>query len=96
MNELQNIIEQLQEIVDILTPEELHRIVKPMRSINKSLDKIINHSADVLTLSDERDKHTYYVNNMYAKAQLSKLVPQECIMISPEIQLGTIIMVKQY
>ena len=96
MKALENIIDQMIKIVDILTPEELHKINKQVKSINESLNYLIDHSSDVLTLDNDLSKHTYYVNNMYAKAQLSKLVPEHRIKVSEEIELGTIIMVKQY
>ena len=96
MKALENIIDQMIKIVDILTPEELHKINKQVKSINESLNYLIDHSSDVLTLDNDLSKHTYYVNNMYAKAQLSKLVPEHRIKVSSEIELGTIIMVKQY
>lgn len=96
MKALENIIDQMIKIIDILTPEELHKINKQVKSINESLNYLIDHSSDVLTLDNDLSKHTYYVNNMYAKAQLSKLVPEHRIKVSSEIELGTIIMVKQY
>lgn len=96
MKALENIIDQMIKIVDILSPEELHKINKQVKSINESLNYLIDHSSDVLTLDNDLSKHTYYVNNMYAKAQLSKLVPEHRIQVSPDIELGTIVIVKQY
>ena len=96
MKALENIIDQMIKIVDILTPEELYKIMKQVKSIYESLNYLIDHSSDVLTLSSDLSKHTYYVNNMYAKAQLSKLIPEDRIIISPKVEIGTVIMVKQY
>lgn len=96
MKEIENIIDNMMGIVNELSPAELNKIRKYIDKINDSLYHIIEHGGNVLTLSGELDKHTYYVNNIYAKAQLSKLVPEDRIMITPDVELGTIIMVKQY
>lgn len=92
------IIDSMAEIVNTLTPAELDRILKPVRNINKNLGEIVEHlNGNYLLLDDNPQKHTYFVNNIYAKAQLQKITPKGVdIRINPDIELGTIIMVKQY
>ena len=99
-DEIGNIVDSMAEIVNILSPATLNCIIEPVRKINRSLEKIIesmNTGREYMVLSDNPEEHVYYVNNLYAKSQLQRIVPKGSnIRIDPEIQIGTIIMVKQY
>lgn len=97
MNELENIIDQLSIIIETLDDKTLNKIYDPMHEIHQSIDRIIRKNSDILTLDTNDDKHTYYVNNLYAKYQLKKLVGDNAhIVVDPAIEIGNIIMVKQY
>lgn len=98
--DIEKIIDNMAEIVQILSPDELNRIFKQVRRINRSLEDMIRSletGREYMTLDDNPETHIYYVNNLFAKAQLQKITPKGAnIKVNPDIELGTIIMVKKY
>lgn len=98
---ISEIIDNMAAMVEILTPQELDRIFKPITNINKALENMIrelDRNVDEYMLTDDSPQnHVYYVNNLFAKAQLQKITPKGAnIKINPEVEIGTIIMVKKY
>ena len=91
--QLADLCDDMRQMVDLMDDAMLMKVKKPFDHMMQTIGDAINS----LSVSGDMDKHTYYVNNGYAKVQLQKLLPDGCdIRISPDIELGTIIMVKQY
>ena len=98
---ISEIIDGMCELIQGLSPAECKRLSDSITKINKNLREVIdqlNRGIDnYIMLDDNPDKHVYYVNNLYAKAQLQKLVPPNAnIKVDPEVQIGNIIFVKHY
>lgn len=98
---ISEIVDGMYELIQSLTPAECNRMSSSITKINKNLKDIIeqlNRGIDqYMMIDDNPEKHVYYVNNLYAKAQLQKLVPPNAnIRVDPEVQIGNIIFIKQY
>lgn len=98
---ISEIVDGMCELIQGLSPAECSRLSDSISKINRNLKKVIeqlNSGIDnYMMVDDNAENHVYYVNNLYAKAQLQKLVPPNAnIRVDPEVQIGNIIFVKQY